>query len=1049
MAEAGGRFTRGLEFRGLTIRRGEGTSLEIERAMVTLADPRLWWGSPGRPVASVVVDGVHGTVSWESTEEVPPARPAAISASFAIGWPAVMEIGNVNVRIVGESWSVGVSEGRLVLDEGRTGTLEIGVLEMEMGGWRKILEDIRAVTAWRAGRVYLAELAMGPDVTIDQLSFAPVRGTTVALEARAFGGYVYADWTPDGGAGTVAALNAFDLSLDRVGAFAGSEHGVEGRLDVAKLTFNGDPARPWSGQISLRLEAGGMMWRNKAFEQLTLGLSVAGRRVRVNEGLLRQKKNTVSLRGTVTLPAENDASAWWQVPFDFDVAADVRDLHALGSLFGEPWSGLSGGLTVGGRGSGQAADGEGWLKVRGWDLRVRGVPASSLQADLSLEGRDLRLVSLDMQSGRDFARGFGRLSLGDAIGYQGRLELRLREVARYLEPLGRHAPDWAREGGVLLFWDGDGTAHAHSGVATVELVKFTGDLNPVPVNAKLDASYSPGNIYVSRFLLDRGPLSLSSTLYFGAKGLSVQGIQMFSGRTRLLNGELFLPLSLDAVLARKPWTETILPDGGVYAYLRSDDLDLGAVVQLFGQDTAVRGRVDLRLDAQGPWGGTELDGTLVVTGLQAEVPSLRIPSSRLDAKLRLEARTAEITAEWQPRGGEALRARASVPMFGELADGRWSLFNAGEPWEAEVEIPPTDVATFAAPGDGVRVTAGMVEGAVRAAHTTAQPHLEGELTWTGGRIELPQGWQPVEDLEARVLFRETRATFEGAAARMGEGGLEISGSADFADRRNVGWEFGIRGKDLLFRETDPLRLAGTLELKGRGNRSDGAVTGLLMLDGSAVTEDILVTPQIGEVASSPVEPPFRLTADSWDGWALDVALRADEPLRAGTDGGLLRPELVLRGTLGAPLLLGTLQVERAPVTFPAKGSWMMSGNVHFTRAHPWMPVLDLTGTGEVGPYDLRAGAFGPLNQRRLYVTSAPLLTPEQIALMLATGVSPVPAPAEIAPLTPEEKLRSEPGWSGLDRIRGLLGWGTTDEPVDQDEPWRLGVDVIHYEWAWQ
>jgi hypothetical protein len=97
------------------------------------------------------------------------------------------------------------------------------------------------------------------------------------------------------------------------------------------------------------------------------------------------------------------------------------------------------------------------------------------------------------------------------------------------------------------------------------LVRFTGDLNPVPVNGKFSGSYSPGNIYISRFLLDRGPLSLSSSLYFGEEGLSVQDIQLFSGRSRLMRGEFFLPLSLAAVLAGEPWEKTVHRERDIYA----------------------------------------------------------------------------------------------------------------------------------------------------------------------------------------------------------------------------------------------------------------------------------------------------------------------------------------------------------------------------------------------------------------------------------------------------------------------------------------------------
>jgi hypothetical protein len=126
------------------------------------------------------------------------------------------------------------------------------------------------------------------------------------------------------------------------------------------------------------------------------------------------------------------------------------------------------------------------------------------------------------------------------------------------------------------------------------------------------------------------------------------------------------------------------------------------------------------------------------------------------------------------------------------------------------------------------------------------------------------------------------------------------------------------------------------------------------------------------------------------------------------------------------------------------------GRVHFTKEKPWMPVLDLEGAATAGPYDLRAGFFGPLDERRLLLSSAPPLAAEQLVLLLTTGVSPVPVAQDPAPLTPEGKLQAEPSWLDMERISGLLGWGT--ETVAKEgaaEQWSLSGEVLSYEWGWK
>ena len=1049
IARAEAEFFGPIVLLGVQVSAPSGTDLEIAEIRFDWAAPVDWGLSPQTWIKRAVLHGVRGKIVATprlAPEDSVDGRGAGQSAH----WPSVVEVTGSEVAISGAGWALDLRGLELLLDEDRTGLLRVGEATAGLGRHSRAFTDLTAVTAWREGVAYLADLKLDRNVTVDHATLSLVGQTTLTLESRAFGGYAFADIAWDGG-GVKAALNALNLSLAGAAAFAGLEGEMEGTVDLAKLTFNGDPGQPLSGQISLRLEAKEFAWRKNAVEELAIGLSVAGRRVRLNECHLRQKSNLVRLRGTITVPPT--PSGWREVPFDYDLDAEVGNLRALAALFGPPWNGLSGGLRAEGQGSGQAADGRGWLKVRGWDLSLRGLPPGSLQADLKLEGRDFKLTNLDVQSGSDFLRGGGHLTLDDSLSYQGRLELRIRELARYLGPLGRFAPDWAREGGVLLFWDGDGTASAHSGVSTLELVRFTGDLNPVPVNGKFSGSYSPGNIYISRFLLDRGPLSLSSSLYFGEEGLSVQDIQLFSGRSRLMRGEFFLPLSLAAVLAGEPWEKTVRRERDIYALVRSDNLDLGALVELFGQEATLRGKADLRLDGSGPWENAVIDGSFSVTGLGAVFPDLTLPEGSASLALQVKDRRASVAAKLQPDGSAALTLRAELRLLGEVEGGGWTLVDAGQPWSAHLEIPPTDLARFSPKVGGVNFDRGLLRGKLQAGATPAAPVIEGSLEWTDGRISFPGNWSPVEAVQAKAVFAGTQAALEGTSAKMGQGALGVTGGVDFADRRNPRWEMLLRGEGLSLYEDDVLLLRGKVDLEARGNREGGEVKGRVDLDGSEVRRTVVLTPRLDPVPAAAVAVPLRVTLTPFARWKLDLQTGSAVPLRAGPmeGGGSLEPDLYLQGTLGEPVLLGTLRVVNLPVTFPSRGKLAAAGAVHFTREQPWVALLDLVGGGAAGPYDIRAGAFGPLGAQKLFLSTVPPLSKEQIVMLLTTGANPVPRPApDLAPLTPEAKMKAEPAWLDLDKIRGLFGWGT--DAVTEGETaaeWTSGEEAVGFGWGWQ
>jgi hypothetical protein len=169
----------------------------------------------------------------------------------------------------------------------------------------------------------------------------------------------------------------------------------------------------------------------------------------------------------------------------------------------------------------------------------------------------------------------------------------------------------------------------------------------------------------------------------------------------------------------------------------------------------------------------------------------------------------------------------------------------------------------------------------------------------------------------------------------------------------------------------------------------------------------------------------------------------------GADGALA-PDLYLQGSVGEPVLLGTVHADKLKLSWPSGANLMTAGRIHFTRERPWMPVMDLAGAGEAGPYDIHAGIFGPLDGRQLLLSSAPPLTTEQIVLLLTTGMAPVPAASgEIAPPTAEQKMSTEPSWLDLDKVRGLLGWGTTSPDEAAPAEWSLGSEPVGYEWSWK
>jgi hypothetical protein len=969
-----------------------GTSLRAERVEVCWTAPWQWLQSPRRWVQKVEVSELAGTAMIERPAVVmSPAQGGVVTSSapsLAL-IPQVLDLtsSRLTLRHGPHALMLEGVVGRL--DEAAPGDWQAARVTFRRGDWQKEWSNRRAVTGWNSGRLYLADLSLAENVTIDAFSAALVGPPAASLASTMFGGYVQADWALDEAA-TKLSVNAWNLSLEEADKFLSWPGGLKGRIDAAKLTFNGDPQNPADAQLALRAEVRDFAVGSRAFGEGKLGLSLAGRKLQVDQFLLRQPSNLVDLSGWVEIPAAD--RPWRETPFQAAWRVEVGDLGALAALAGDRWKISSGGLQAHGSAAGSASDSNGWSSLRAWNLRLRGMTVDWAQADAVSAGRDITLGGIEAWSGVNFLRGEGRVSVAERVSYQGRLELRVREIARYLEPLGRFAPDWAREGGVLLFWEGDGAGAAHSGVASLELVRFTGDLNPVPINANLAATYSPGNIYVSRFLLDRGLFSLSSSLYFGAKGLSVQDIQLFSRRTRLLRGELFLPISLEAVLNRRPWSETIMTSKDVYASVRSEDLELGSLVELFGQETSLRGRVDLRLDASGPWENALVDGYLTVEGLRAKFPALSLPPSRAELTLQVKDVRASVAAKLHPDGAKPVRFTASLPLMGDGPDGGWTMIDGRLPWEMHLAVPSLDLGSFGPKLGGFRFADGKVSGDIKASRTAAEPHLDGMIEWTGGRLEFAQGWGPLVDLQTKVAFAGTQANLETTRATMGEGALDLGGRVDFREMERPVYDLFARGTNLRFFRSEDLLLQGNLELTAKGGADAGSVEGAVDLVGSRVLRQLEIVPQ---TAPSPqpaeISAPWAFNQPPFAGWKALVRLTSSQPVPVGADqdAGLLRPDFQIEGALGQPLISGSLGIERLRVKVPSGASFNVLGTVRLTADQPWQPLLDLSGVGQAGAFQVTMRASGPLSKGIVALSSAPPLRGSQLVLLLNTGIAPM------------------------------------------------------------
>lgn len=964
------------------LRDAHGSDLRASQLELDLAPVSELLTHPRRIFRRISVHGVAGTWRRPSAVACGASSPAADRGHFfAPAWPLIIEAGVKNVCLAVDAGHLRLKDAELILSGERPGIFRAGSATISVGDRSVNFSGLGGTTAWRDGVAYLADMALDDDAVIELLSVALDGPEALSLRAHSFGGGLYAEWAA-GGERTRAALSASDISLDSLGRFLGLESPLRGRVGLLKLTFSGDPSAPLDAQISLRAEADDVSGGGRAFRTLRVGASLSGRRLKIDEFRLGQAANAVDVRGLLAVPS----SDWRASEVRLDIAATARDAHALAALAGPPWDKISGGFDLGAAISGTLGEPSGWLKARGWQLRLPGLPPGTVQADAVFRDGSAKITCLESHSGRNFLRGSGEISLKEALSYRGRMEVRIRELARYLQPLGSLAPDWAREGGVMVFWDGDGSGDTHSGVLSLELFHFTGNLNPIPVNGKLAATYSPGNVYVSKFLLDRGPLSLSASGVLSDAGLSMRDIELFNGRRRLLQGEVFLPVSYPRLLEGNAWSQVMVPGKDVRANIRSDDLQLGALANLFGQSAVFEGRVDWRLDASGPWENPVFTSAMTIEKFRAGFDNFAIPSSRLEAGATLAKQRLDLSVRLDTGAKRPVSFVASVPILGRNDAGGFRLLDRSQPANARLELPTLDLAKFS----GKRPMSGQLGGSVGLSGRLGEPRFDGALQWDKVRFSPVEGLAPVDNFAGRLVFSGSGAEYEGAGGRMGDGSFTLAGGFGFADLLRATCSSKVSGKQLQLVDAGKFRFAGDVELSLGLKDGAGSVAGDIALTAGRADVSLAATtfllPLDGSFEPSPVAVPFRI-AGALAGADASIRVHTRQPvLLAG--GAKASADVRLGGKTEALVPVGRIDVEGLRADLPSVPLNFSRARFSFVSEMPRVPVLDLAGTAQAGAYRVTATAWGPLGRQQIKLESVPELSPQQIALLLGAGIAP-------------------------------------------------------------
>lgn len=581
----------------------------------------------------LVLEDVDAAMELTPAPPVPETSKAATEPpeTRKASWfpfPASIEVlrANLTVRQGGNLFRFG--DFRLSTSDVEAGELYVDEIEIHEPWLTKRFVKVAGTVAMRGERIILGDVALDPDTKIEGASASLpdlLKGSlAMDFDIAAFGGKIRGgvnSVSRKGGHLNFEATGSFSqISIATLAGFLDSPDIAGGVIKEGKFTFSGSPRDPERATLSTRLEATDFRWGERQWNSLVLGATMVERRLQLHEFRLQQAHNALSLKGEIAIPGTG--GDWLQSEFTFDIKAQIDNLTELSALFGPGFADMAGKLTIDGavRGHNRLFDGQ--LIISGSRLSYRTAPLDVLQAAIKLNGNELEIVHCEFAHKDDYLRGKGTLNIFGERQYSGEIKATIADLALYSAFMQPPVAPQAFAGGLSVTWSGDGSARAHSGAFQAQLKKVR-PLVPTAANAfvldaDLEATYAPQNIFFSKFVLGNGNTSFAATVTASPASLNLQTIRVLHKKNVCLEGDALLPINVWGAWQNPTSTEFWKSDGECKLKLTAKNLDLHETLALSGRDLAMKGEITGTLTTEGTLASPVASGQAKLT--KGEIP---------------------------------------------------------------------------------------------------------------------------------------------------------------------------------------------------------------------------------------------------------------------------------------------------------------------------------------------------------------------------------------------------------------------------------------------
>jgi translocation and assembly module TamB len=275
--------------------------------------------------------------------------------------------------------------------------------------------------------------------------------------------------------------------------------------------------------------------------------------------------------------------------------------------------------------------------------------------------------------------------------------------------------------------------------------------------------------------------------------------------------------------------------------------------------------------------------------------------------------------------------------------------------------------------------------------TTFQVEAHGPLSNPGfrGRIDFQNGSISLEDipnglsqLHGTLEFNQNRLEVKSLTAVSGGGVLSLGGF--LAYQNGLYADISVTGKGIRIRYPVGVSSQADASLHLQGSRNNLLLSGNVLITRFTVSPDLDIAALASQAsATQSIAPPDAPSNHV----RLDVHLASSPQLSFQNAYAKLagNVDLLLRGTVASPSLLGRVSVTEGSATIAGTRYELQRGDIFFTNPVRIQPNIDLNATARVEDYDITLGLHGTPEKMSVTYRSDPPLPEADVVALLALG----------------------------------------------------------------